>query len=79
MTVINNVLSIEGKTASEAKDQDEASSFNSSVMRQFSRKWTLPAGCDGDKVSSNLSSDGILMVTAPKVEAIKHEGQAAIQ
>ena len=32
--------------------------FASSVMRQFSRKWTLPPSCDSDKVQSNLSSDG---------------------
>ena len=70
VTVINNTLSIEGKHA----DQDNTSeqdhgSFSSSVMRQFSRKWTLPPHCDPDQVQSNLSSDGILMVTAPKAAA----------
>ena len=43
VTVINNTLSIEGKHGEEQKDvQDGASAFSSSVMRQFSRKWTLP-------------------------------------
>ena len=75
VTVINNTLSIEGKHGQDIneKEEKEGSSFSSSVMRQFSRKWTLPAHCDPDKVVSNLSSDGILMVTAPKVNALGHE------
>ncbi len=75
VTVINNVLSIEGKHAEDKAEKEKDSAFSSSVMRQFSRKWTLPTDCDPDKVISNLSSDGILMVTAPKgdaVKAIKH-------
>ena len=28
--------------------------------------------CDPDKVASNLSSDGILMVTAPKTNALEN-------
>ena len=72
VTVINNVLSIEGKHAEDKSDKGEEAAFSSSVMRQFSRKWTLPSQCDPDKVMSNLSSDGILMVTAPKL-ALTHD------
>ncbi len=36
------------------------------VSRQFSRSFTLPSGCDATKVVSNLSSDGILMISAPR-------------
>ena len=80
VTVINNTLSIEGKHAEEKKDNDDNSAFSSSVMRQFSRKWTLPQDCDPDKVVSNLSSDGILMVTAPKSNALEDKsGQKAIK
>ena len=56
--------------------------FSSPQQRQFSRKWTLPPNCDPDKVQSNLSSDGILMVTCPKEisGALSHEGgQKAIK
>jgi len=81
VTVINNILSIEGahnEAKKETKDEDGA--FASSVMRQFSRKWTLPPSCDSDKVQSNLSSDGILMVTCPKENsALGHESQKAIK
>lgn len=80
VTVINNTLSIEGKHAEDKKDKTDDSAFASSVMRQFSRKWTLPPNCDPDKVVSNLSSDGILMVTAPKLEALTGaSGQKAIK
>ena len=79
VTVVNNVLSIEGKHAEDKSDkQGEDASFSSSSMRQFSRKWTLPPQCDSDQVISNLSSDGILMVTAPKM-ALTHEQQKAIK
>jgi len=77
VTVINNVLSIEGAhNESKKETKDEDGSFASSVQRQFSRKWTLPPNCDSDKVQSNLSSDGILMVTCPKEisGALSHEG-----
>jgi len=81
VTVINNILSIEGAhNESKKESKDEDGSFASSVMRQFSRKWTLPPNCDPDKVQSNLSSDGILMVTAPKENsgALSHDSQKAI-
>ena len=80
VTVINNTLSIEGKHADEKQENDADSAFSSSVMRQFSRKWTLPSDCDPDKVVSNLSSDGILMVTAPKSGALEDKtGQKSIK
>ena len=78
VTVVNNVLSIEGKHAEDKSDKGEEAAFSSSVMRQFSRKWTLPSQCDPDQVISNLSSDGILMVTAPKM-ALTHDQQKAIK
>ena len=80
VTVINNTLSIEGKHADEKQENDADSACSSSVMRQFSRKWTLPSDCDPDKVVSNLSSDGILMVTAPKSGALEDKtGQKSIK
>jgi crystallin alpha B len=36
------------------------------VSRQFVRKYSLPEGCQPEQVSSNLSSDGVLLITAPK-------------
>merc|ERR1712038_1565823 len=44
---------------------------NKHILRQFSRKYTLPKGCEVAKVNSNLSSDGVLVIIAPKKQAIK--------
>ena len=35
------------------------------------RKYTLPRGCRMASVVSNLSSDGVLMITAPKNVSIE--------
>ena len=70
VTTVNNTLSIEGKHQDQKSDEKNTAtstaSGSSSVMRQFSRKWTLPQNCNPNEVASNLSSDGILMITAPK-------------
>merc|ERR1712038_701920 len=47
---------------------------NKHMQRQFSRKYTLPEGCEAAMVNSNLSSDGVLIITAPKRQAIKAAG-----
>merc|ERR1712088_866714 len=36
------------------------------VARSFSRKYSLPATAEASQVASNLSSDGVLVITAPK-------------
>merc|ERR1712117_409734 len=36
------------------------------VSRMFSRKYTLPPSTKQEEVASNLSSDGVLVITAPK-------------
>jgi len=73
VTTVNNVLSIEGKheqKTEDSKDSGAGRAFGSSaVMKQFSRKWTLPKDADPSDVVSNLSSDGVLMVTAPRKNA----------
>merc|ERR1712198_813518 len=73
VATVNNVLSIEGKheaKTEDSKDTGDSRAFGSSaVMKQFSRKWTLPSDSDPADVISNLSSDGVLMVTAPRKNA----------
>lgn len=59
------------------------------ISRQFVRKYIIPEQCDIEQVSSKLSSDGVLTITAPrkdrpKVEnertiKIEHTGKPAIQ
>merc|ERR1711963_939422 len=58
----DNVINIEAKHE-EKNSEDNSKSY---VSRHLSRSYTLPKGCKAEKVTSNLSSDGVLMVSAPK-------------
>merc|ERR1711983_227920 len=64
--VNDGVLTVEGKHEEKAEDGSKM------VSRMFSRKYTLPADAKSEGVASNLSSDGVLVITAPKKQlAIK--------
>merc|ERR1711892_968460 len=41
------------------------------VSRQFSKRYTLPAGAKLTEVGSNLSQDGVMVITVPKEIRIK--------
>merc|ERR1712098_3229 len=64
VNVANGVISVEGKHEEKAEDG------RTMVLRQFSRKYSLPAGAKQEKVVSNLSSDGVLVISAPKSLAV---------
>lgn len=59
------------------------------ISRQFVRKYMIPEQCNIEEVSSSLSSDGVLTITAPRKEKsetknersikIEHTGKPAIQ
>jgi len=60
-------VSIDGNSLSVAgKHEEKAEDGSKMVSRSFSRKWSLPKGAKADQVVSNLSSDGVLVITAPK-------------
>merc|ERR1712168_1325188 len=58
--VNDGVLTVEGKHEEKAEDGSKM------VSRMFSRKYTLPPSAKSEEVVSNLSSDGVLVITAPK-------------
>merc|ERR1719436_1816614 len=60
VAVSDGVLVVEGKHEEKAEDGSKM------VARSFSRKYSLPASAEADQVASNLSSDGVLVITAPK-------------
>jgi HSP20 family molecular chaperone IbpA len=62
VSIVENILCIEG----ERVDEMGNSNCSSKVARQFSRKWPLPKDCRSELFTADLSSDGILIVTAPK-------------
>jgi HSP20 family molecular chaperone IbpA len=63
ITVEGGVVSVEGRHEEKAEDGTKM------VSRSFSRKYTLPADARPEDVVSNLSSDGVLVITAPKKAA----------
>merc|ERR1712168_650982 len=60
VSVFNGVITVEGKHEEKAEDGSKM------VSRQFVRKYTLPTGARAEDVVSNLSSDGVLVITANK-------------
>ena len=68
--VQNRLLSVEAK--------HEKKTENSFVSRSFSKSYTLPEGCEADKVESNLSKENILVISAPKKPALKSAGATKI-
>merc|ERR1712107_281121 len=60
VSVANGAITVEGKHEEKAQDGHKM------VSRQFIRKYSLPAGAKPEDVVSNLSSDGVLVVTANK-------------
>ena len=67
VNVGNGVISVEGKH--EEKSQDG----HKMVSRMFSRKYGLPDGAKAEDVVSNLSSDGVLVISAPKRPALQQD------
>ena len=61
VSVNNSTLSVE------ANHEEKSEDGNKYVARRFARKYTLPTGCKAENVVSNLSADGVLMITAPKL------------
>nr|XP_003701702.1 PREDICTED: protein lethal(2)essential for life-like [Megachile rotundata]XP_012136839.1 PREDICTED: protein lethal(2)essential for life-like [Megachile rotundata] len=79
--VVGNNVVIEGK---HEEKQDE----HGWISRQFVRKYLVPEQCDIDQIQSSLSSDGVLMITAPRKESepkneriikIQNTGQPALR
>jgi len=60
VSVSNGAITVEGKHEEKAEDGSKM------VSRQFARKYRLPAGARAEDVVSNLSSDGVLVITANK-------------
>merc|ERR1711951_109656 len=61
-----NVSIADGAVTIQGKHEEKAEDGTKMVSRQFVRKYTLPAGSKPQDVVSNLSSDGVLVITANK-------------
>ncbi|CAK9803868.1 Protein lethal(2)essential for life [Anthophora quadrimaculata] len=67
----NNVV-VEGK---HEERQDE----HGWISRQFVRKYFVPEQCDIDQLKSNLSSDGVLTITAPRKEPETQQNERIVK
>lgn len=66
----DNVVVVEGK-------HEERSDAHGTISRQFVRKFALPQGVvNVDKLQSNLSTDGVLTITAPRLDAIENKSRS---
>ena len=69
MTQPDNSIVIEGKheeKKADGKEGENSFMHRAMVHNQFRRQYSLPQQCDPLRVTSNLSRDGVLVVTAPK-------------
>merc|ERR1719219_971889 len=55
-----------GRLLVEGKHEEKKEDGSAYVQKNFSRSFTLPKEAEADKIVSNLSSKGVLVVTAPK-------------
>ncbi|OXA50739.1 alpha-crystallin A chain [Folsomia candida] len=63
VTTVDNYVVVEGKH----EEKEDPHGF---ISRQFKRRYLLPENGMMEKVVCNLSSDGVLVITVPRLEAI---------
>ncbi|XP_015609597.1 protein lethal(2)essential for life [Cephus cinctus] len=83
-----NVKVVDKCVVVEAK-HEEKQDEHGWISRQFVRKYMIPEQCDIDQVTSSLSSDGVLSITAPRKDQpeiqnektikIEHTGKPALR
>merc|ERR1712203_922896 len=61
----------DGEISIEGKHEEKSEAGHTMVSRQFSRKYTLPAEAKLTEVVSNLSQDGVMVITVPKEKKIQ--------
>ena len=61
---------MQNKLTVEAKHTEKSEDGNSFVSKQFCRRYTLPRDCKYELLASNLSADGVLVISAPKYPQI---------
>merc|ERR1712236_79188 len=61
----------DGEISIEGKHEEKSEEGHTMVSRQFSRRYTLPAEAKLTEVESNLSQDGVMVITVPKEKKIQ--------
>merc|ERR1739841_300652 len=55
-----------GRLLVEGKQEEKKEDGSAYVQKSFSRSYTLPKEAQADQMVSNLSSEGVLLITTPK-------------
>merc|ERR1712027_249931 len=55
-----------GRLLVEGRHEEKKEDGSGYIQRSFSRRYTLPKEAEADEMVSNLSSEGILVITTPK-------------
>merc|ERR550519_2896301 len=63
----------QGMICVEGKHEEKTEEGQVMVSRQFSKKYSMPDSARAEEVVSNLSQDGVLVISVPKREAIQQE------
>jgi len=66
----------------EGRHEEKSEAGHVMVARQFTKSYSLPQGAIKEKVESNLSQDGVLVITVPKekkIQEIKNERNIAVE
>merc|ERR1712038_1463765 len=69
----------DGEISIEGKHEEKSEEGHTMVSRQFSRKYTLPAEAKLTEVVSNLSQDGVMVITVPKEKKIQEERKMNVE
>merc|ERR1712077_141249 len=56
-----------GRLLVEGKHEEKKDDGSAYVQKSFSRSYTLPKEAQADQMVSNLSSEGVLVITTPKI------------
>merc|ERR1712002_758565 len=67
----------DGEISVEGKHEEKSEDGHIMVSRQFSRKYNLPSGAKQAEVVSNLSQDGVMVITVPKEKRMNVEHKTA--
>merc|ERR1711964_109434 len=66
----------QGMICVEGKHEEKSEAGQVMVAWQFSKKYSMPASARAEEVVSDLSQDGVPVISVPKREAIKQENRA---
>lgn len=65
VTTENNSIIVHAK-------HEEKNDEHGFVSREFTRRYDLPQGINGEDIASNISSDGVLSIRAPPAGSVHH-------